>query len=116
MRLCKSLLVDQAVHASAYLLWRTNWIHPFHDGNGRVARELSYLALLVGSGVEEIAGTPTIPELIDSDPELREEYERYLEEADREWTIMLEPRVQKLESLISDLLVKQAESAMKLDG
>lgn len=105
-------LIDRAVHASAYLLWRINWIHPFHDGNGRVARELSYLALLVGSGIEEVAGTPTIPELIDRD---RLQYERYLEDADREWTIRLEPGVEKLESLISGLLVEQAESAMKLD-
>ena len=29
-------------HRAAYVLWRINWIHPFVDGNGRVARELCY--------------------------------------------------------------------------
>lgn len=104
---------DRPLHAAAYLLWRVNWIHPFYDGNGRIAREVSYLALLVGNGVHEFPGNPTIPELLDRDH--RDEYYRYLEVADHEWTIDLQPDVRKLESLISGLLVEQIGSAIELD-
>lgn len=44
--------INDPFHAATYILWRTNWIHPFYDGNGRVSRELSYLAILAGLGVE----------------------------------------------------------------
>jgi Fic family protein len=37
-----------AIHLSAYVLWRLNWIHPFDDGNGRTARALSYLFSVLG--------------------------------------------------------------------
>ena len=65
--------LDDPFHAAAYILWRTNWIHPFYDGNGRVSRELSYLALLAGLGVEEPDSMDTIPSLIDR------ETNRYME-------------------------------------
>ena len=39
-----------AIHLSAYILWRLNWIHPFDDGNGRTSRALSYLVLCVKLG------------------------------------------------------------------
>ena len=32
-----------ALHLSAYVMWRLNWIHPFTDGNGRTSRAASYL-------------------------------------------------------------------------
>ena len=35
------------VHRASYLLWRTNAIHPFNGGNGRVARALAYLIIVV---------------------------------------------------------------------
>lgn len=38
------------VWMSAFCLWRINWIHPFRNGNGRTARELSYLVLSVKFG------------------------------------------------------------------
>lgn len=57
--------INDPFHAATYILWRTNWIHPFYDGNGRVSRELSYLAILAGLGVEEPDGVDTIPSLID---------------------------------------------------
>ena len=30
-----------ALHLSAYVMWRLNWIHPFVDGNGRTSRAVS---------------------------------------------------------------------------
>lgn len=52
-----------AVHLSAYVLWRLNWIHPFSDGNGRTARALSYLVLCL-SLKGRLSGTKTIPDQI----------------------------------------------------
>ena len=31
-------------------MWRVNWVHPFIDGNGRVARACAYIALCRGFG------------------------------------------------------------------
>lgn len=38
------------IHLSAFALWRLNWIHPFSNGNGRVARLISYAVLTVHHG------------------------------------------------------------------
>ena len=54
---------DEPLHASSYLMWRLNWIHPFLDGNGRTARVISYLALNCGYK-RELPGQLTVPELI----------------------------------------------------
>lgn len=35
------------VHRASEILWRTNAIHPFNGGNGRVARSLAYLVILI---------------------------------------------------------------------
>jgi fido (protein-threonine AMPylation protein) len=35
------------MHRAAYVLWKVNAIHPFNGGNGRVARALAYLIILV---------------------------------------------------------------------
>lgn len=32
---------------ASYVLWKTNAIHPFNGGNGRVARALAYLVILI---------------------------------------------------------------------
>ena len=32
---------QSAIHLSAYVMWRLNWIHPFDDGNGRTSRVVS---------------------------------------------------------------------------
>lgn len=67
-----------ALHLSAYVLWRLLWIHPFLDGNGRVARAASYLVLSAKLGTV-LPGTPTLPELISQN---RSEYYSALEAAD----------------------------------
>ena len=98
--------VTDVFHASAYLLWRTNWIHPFFDGNGRVSRELSYLAILVGLGVAELDGEYPIPVLIRQDPG---RYLRGLRAADMAHHVE-PPNVRQLESLLADLLMEQLDS------
>jgi tetratricopeptide (TPR) repeat protein len=35
------------IHLGAFALWRLNWIHPFGDGNGRIARALCYAVLSI---------------------------------------------------------------------
>lgn len=71
--------MKSALHLSAYILWRTNWIHPFADGNGRTARIVSYLVLCAHTKTE-LPGTPTIPEQIASG---KQPYYEALEQADR---------------------------------
>jgi Fic family protein len=70
-----------AVHRAAYTLWRTNWIHPFGDGNGRTARAACYLVLCTALD-GELPGEVTILERM-LWQKIR--YWRCLEAADRAW-------------------------------
>jgi Fic family protein len=70
-----------AIHLTAYVMWRLNWIHPFADGNGRTSRALSYLALCVRSGYL-LPGDNTIPDQITQD---KSPYYDALEKADEAW-------------------------------
>jgi fido (protein-threonine AMPylation protein) len=38
---------ESPIRKAAYVLWRTNAIHPFAGGNGRVARALAYLVIII---------------------------------------------------------------------
>jgi Fic family protein len=91
-----------AVHLSAYVMWRINWIHPFDDGNGRTARAASYLALLVRLGWLP-PGENTIPEQISRN---KDPYYEALEAADAAYG---EGRVDvsKLEDMLADMLASQ---------
>jgi Fic family protein len=94
-------IVDNPFHVAAYLLWRLNWIHPFYDGNGRISRELAFLALMGNRGA---AWNTPLPELIDR------ESSRYLEglkEADKAWDGT--PHVEKLQSLLCELFIEQSQ-------
>ena len=55
-----------AIHLSAYLLWRLNWIQPFKDGNGRTARAISYAVLCIRLGYILPGGEP-VPARIAND-------------------------------------------------
>ena len=66
---------------AAYVLWRTCWIHPFDDGNGRAARAASYLVLSLRLGFE-LPGTRAIPARIKYAPIA---FWRALEAADMAW-------------------------------
>ncbi len=99
---------DQVFHVPAYLLWRLNWIHPFFGGNGRTARAISYLALSVALQMEIPGSSTVVDQLINH----RRRYYDALEAADAGWNSDLEPRVELLEALLSELLIIQIESAL----
>jgi Fic family protein len=96
---------DDAIHISAYLMWRVNWIHPFRDGNGRTSRAMSYLALCTRLG-RLVPGTPTIADQIVDN---RMPYYAALDAADAAWKAGLVD-VSEMEILIRELLVKQLAS------
>jgi Fic family protein len=96
-----------AVHVSAYLMWRLNWIHPFRDGNGRTSRAASYLALCVRVG-QLLPGTPTIADQI---VENKQPYYDALDFADAAWAAdRLD--ISAMESLLIELLSRQLASAV----
>jgi Fic family protein len=91
-----------AIHLTAYLMWRVNWIHPFFGGNGRTARAVAYLVLCAKLGFT-LPGTNTIPDLIVAD---RDPYYQALREADEAWA-QGSLDVGMMESLMSSLLAQQ---------
>jgi Fic family protein len=91
-----------AVHLSAYVMWRLNWIHPFADGNGRTSRAASYLVLCVKSG-HVLPGTKTIPEQIAQN---KKPYYDALEAAD-ETEKAGQLNLKQLEDLLSSALATQ---------
>jgi hypothetical protein len=106
-RRANSISGDPALSA-AYILWRVRWIHPFFDGNSRVARALAYAAFLVGHGDPEIPGVPFVSKLMDA--QNVDEYHAGFDEATKAWdgeTV----NVDRLKSLISGLFIEQMDSA-----
>ena len=100
-----------AIHLSAYVLWRLNWIHPFDDGNGRTSRVVSYLVLLVKAN-NILAGSPTIPDLITHH---RSDYFSALDEADDYWRKGTLNIVQA-EQFLSGMLAKQLSTVYEAVG
>lgn len=90
------------IHLSAFLMWRTNWIHPFSDGNGRTARAISYAVLCIQLGFP-LPGTKTIPEQIAAD---KPPYYHALEAADRAYDDG-KIEVSDIETLMGNLLAVQ---------
>lgn len=98
----------EAFHRAAYVLWRINWIHPFLDGNGRVAREVCYLTLQTGLGEDWPTGPMTIPERLDH---YRDEYYAALRAADIETAGEGRPlALKELESLLLKCHLDQSAS------
>ncbi len=91
-----------AVKASAYMLWRLSWIHPFGGGNGRTARALAELALRVRLNHKLPAKIATPEQYVGH----RREYEDALKDADEAWSQGVLD-LTKLESLLGHLLEKQ---------
>lgn len=98
-----------ALHLSAYVMWRLNWIHPFVDGNGRTSRAISYLVLCAKLGYQ-LPGTNTIPEQISTD---KRPYYNALEIADGRWEKTLAVDVGALEGLLEGYLSAQLLSVVE---
>jgi Fic family protein len=97
-----------AIHLSAYVLWRLNWIHPFTDGNGRTARTASYVVLCAHLGLR-LPGSNTIPDQIAAD---KGPYYKALEEAD-EAAVGGRIDVSHLEAHLESLLARQLVRVME---
>jgi Fic family protein len=101
---------SSALHLSAYVLWKLNWIHPFSDGNGRTARAVSYVVLSTKlDGL--LPGAPTIPEQIAGD---KKPYYDALEKADgslKNGVIDVVPLEQMIEGMLARQLVSAAKEA-----
>jgi Fic family protein len=96
---------------SAYLLWRLNWIHPFHGGNGRTSRAVAYLALCVRVNAQ-LPGDPSITEYCIKN---RDQYIEALQDADAACAAGAED-VSQLESLLDVWLRKQIASRSESKG
>ncbi|MGA9542342.1 MAG: Fic family protein [Candidatus Sulfotelmatobacter sp.] len=103
-----------AVHLSAYVMWRHNWIHPFFGGNGRTSRAVSYLVLCARLGYD-LPGSPTVPQQIADVPKSRDRYFRALDSADAaDKNGRLD--VSMMEELVSDCLAAQLLSVHQQAG
>lgn len=100
-----------AIHLSAYVMWRLNWIHPFADGNGRTSRTSSYVVLCVKLG-SDLPGLPTIPQQI---VENRIPYFDALDAADDAWREGILD-LSAMEELLSGMLAKQLHGAYEQAG
>jgi fido (protein-threonine AMPylation protein) len=102
---------ESALHLSAYLMWRLNWIHPFADGNGRTSRILSYTVLSIRLG-SRLPGTPTIPEQIVDN---RDPYFHALDSADSACKAG-HVDVSDMEKMLEAMLAKQLMSVIESAG
>lgn len=93
---------QNALHLSAFVLWKLNWIHPFTDGNGRTARASSYMVMCCRLGYL-LPGKRTIPDQI---AENKRPYYEALEAADES---LRKGRLDlgKLEEMLSAMLGRQ---------
>jgi Fic family protein len=96
------------VHASAYAMWRLNWIHPFGDGNGRASRALSYLVLNIRLG-RMLSGRSTIPDYLAAD---RRRYWSALGAADAAQSNG-HTDVTEMETLLGELVERQLQDAKR---
>ncbi len=98
---------ESALHLSAYVMWRLNWIHPFPDGNGRTSRMISYVVL--SAKIKSVLpGTPQIPDQITQN---RKPYFSALETADKVWSESQEVDVSVMEALLGGMLANQLLNA-----
>ncbi|MGF1658236.1 MAG: Fic family protein [Rubrimonas sp.] len=103
-----------AIHLSAFVMWRLNWIHPFTDGNGRTSRAASYVVLCVKEQLF-LPGVKTIPEQI---LENRKPYYDAIEAADERYkeSGFSDDIVKEMEGLISAFLAEQLANLHKSAG
>lgn len=99
---------NTALHLSAFVMWKLNWIHPFSDGNGRTSRAVSYLVLCMKLGYK-LPGIRTIPAQI---AENKKPYYKLLEAADTAFKAGAVD-VSELEKFLGDLLAAQLVDVYK---
>jgi Fic family protein len=85
------------LRVAAYALWRLNWIHPFEDGNGRVARALTQFLLSVDLKLPLMPGRGSLPARILEEPR---KYWRCLEAADDSFKRRKKVNVQNLQGFL----------------
>ena len=95
---------DDPFYAAAFVVWRVCWIHPFDDGNGRVARALCYLYLCI------LMEHPASPVFLTRIMERKDEYYAALEAADEAWKESdqdySDPRiVQQMQDFLFDIYI-----------
>jgi Fic family protein len=93
---------------AARVLWEICWIHPFTDGNGRTARAVAYLVLLIAYGLI-LPGTLTVPEQISED---RRPYYAALEAADKAREETGEVDVNAMASYFEAMVARQLEASV----
>lgn len=97
---------------ATYVLWRTNFIHPFINGNGRTARALCYFVICVKAG-GLLKGQTILPELIRQN---RDEYVQLLKSADAAFKEGHPDSLNDLQVFITRLVNEQLQSASKDGG
>jgi Fic family protein len=108
-QLCETvnqLISDEPLRATAMMMWKLAWIHPFRGGNGRSARAAAYLTLCVGLK-QVLPGRPTIAEYLDAN---RARYIEALQDADAAWRDSQVPDVSMMVRLLDDMLTLQLAS------
>jgi len=100
-----------AFDLAAFVMWRTNWIHPFAEGNRRTSRAASYIVLCAHVR-NLLPGSPAIPQQIQ---ENRARYFEALEQAD-ERERQGEIDVSTMENLLRHALARQLLSVIDLAG
>ena len=100
-----------ALHLSAYVMWRLNWIHPFSGGNGRTSRAVSYLVMCARLGYR-VPGTATILEQIVNN---RQPYYEALDAADAAWGDRIID-LSAMEGLLEHALAVQLSSVLEAAG
>lgn len=96
--------------ASAYLLWRINYIHPFEDGNGRTARALSYSALCLKHG-QLFSGRNTVIRQMGADPV---RYVQGLRHASQTFEQTGSADLMPLRNMIQTYLDKQLDTTLRI--
>ena len=105
-QLCETVnrsISEEPLRATAMMMWKLAWIHPFRGGNGRTARAAAYLTLCVGVK-QFLPGRPTITEYLD---ENRARYIDALQDADAAWLRSQVPDVSMMVKLLDEMLTQQ---------
>ncbi len=98
-----------SLYLAAYTMWFLCWVHPFCEGNGRIARAAAYLVLSSNEGVV-LPGTLTIHQQIQDDEKTLFEYLDGIHEADRAWKHEERIELRGLIAMIERLLLRQLQS------